>query len=458
MANYVLLERITVGAAGASSVTFNNIPQTNYTDLKIVASVRETSAQIDPTAYISFNGSSANFSYKWLYGSGTASGYLNASTNQLWDDNGSSATVNNYGVAEFYIPNYTSSNYKSFSFDTIQENNGTYGSQVIGTGLWSTSSAITSITFTPSSGTFVQYSTFSLYGVSSSTSGVPNTAAPYALGGDIIQTDGTYWYHAFLTSGTFNVKKAMNCDVLVVAGGGSGGNRTGNAGGGGGGGAGGVFYASSNSLAANTAQSIIIGAGGAGVGNGTEITGNNGSNSTFGSLTAAVGGGGGGGSVASPAGVNGGSGGGGRSRGNAGGSSTQTSTGGTGYGNAGGTGGSGADGGGGGGGAGASGASTSSGSNGGAGGIGLNTWSTWLSTTGLGDSGYIAGGGGGGAYSGGSSGAGGTGGGGAGSYNTGATSALPNTGGGGGATGASTSGTWYSGAGGSGLVIVRYAI
>jgi hypothetical protein len=30
-ANYVLLEKITVGAAGAASVTFSGIPQTGYT-------------------------------------------------------------------------------------------------------------------------------------------------------------------------------------------------------------------------------------------------------------------------------------------------------------------------------------------------------------------------------------------------------------------------------------------
>jgi hypothetical protein len=34
-ANYVLLEKITVGAAGASSVTFSGIPQTGYTDLVV---------------------------------------------------------------------------------------------------------------------------------------------------------------------------------------------------------------------------------------------------------------------------------------------------------------------------------------------------------------------------------------------------------------------------------------
>jgi hypothetical protein len=37
-ANYVLLEKITVGAAGASSVTFSGIPQTGYTDLVVKTS------------------------------------------------------------------------------------------------------------------------------------------------------------------------------------------------------------------------------------------------------------------------------------------------------------------------------------------------------------------------------------------------------------------------------------
>jgi hypothetical protein len=36
-----LLEKITVGAAGASSVTFSGIPQTGYTDLVVKASARD---------------------------------------------------------------------------------------------------------------------------------------------------------------------------------------------------------------------------------------------------------------------------------------------------------------------------------------------------------------------------------------------------------------------------------
>ena len=43
--NYVLLERIELNAT-VSSVSFNNIPQTGYTDLKVDMSVRGTTAQI----------------------------------------------------------------------------------------------------------------------------------------------------------------------------------------------------------------------------------------------------------------------------------------------------------------------------------------------------------------------------------------------------------------------------
>jgi hypothetical protein len=68
---------------------------------------------------------------------------------------------------------------------------------------------------------FVQYSTFYLYGVAKL--GTTPAIVPYATGGDTIMTDGTYWYHAFTSSGTFTPAKGLSCDVLVVAGGGGGG-------------------------------------------------------------------------------------------------------------------------------------------------------------------------------------------------------------------------------------------
>ena len=446
---YTLLETITVGAAGASSVTFNSIPSTGYTDLVIKVSCR--SSQVGAFAdygRITFNGSSSTFSYKDVYGNGSSASSTGGAVNTSFVYQGNAATANTFGNAEIYIPNYTSSNNKSFSIDTVAENNGTTGYDTLTAGLWSTTTAINSVGLAPASGTWLQYSTFSLYGVSAL--GVTPTKAPKATGGSIIQTDGTYWYHAFLSSGTFTPATALTCDILTIAGGGSGGPI-----GGAGGGAGGLVYLSSQSVG-TSAQTVTVGAGGAGV-SGSFIRGNSGTNSQFAALTAAVGGGAGGGdSVAVQSGLTGGSGGGsiaqtiGTTAGAAG-TSGQGFAGGSGstdnatYRSAGGGGGAGAVGGNG---------NTASPAISGAGGAGVTTYSSWGSVTGTGEniSGtYWFAGGGGGAN--GTSGAKGNGGGSAG-VNAGSSAAgLANSGGGSGGCGGTGNST---GNGGSGIVIVRY--
>ena len=374
-ANYVLLEKIVVGAASAASITFSNIPQTGYTDLVIKYSSRASSAGATNFTQLYLNGTTANLAGKVLYGSGSAAGSQGQSG---VDGNGNGSTANTFSNQEIYIPNYTSSNYKSISIDCVQENNSSGAFAELLTARWSNTAAITSVGLTPGSGSFMQYSTFYLYGVAKL--GTIPYIAPYATGGDTIMTDGTYWYHAFLASGTFTPAKGLSCDVLVVAGGAGAGS--GNSAGltAGGGGAGGLVYSAANAI--STAQTVTIGAGGA------QIV--NGSNSVFGSITAT--GGGTGGSGTNGAGVAGGSGGGAEGSGAVGAASPagQGNAGGTGYalnGNAGG----------GGGGAGAVGGNAAAGSAGN-GGAGINTYSSWLSTTGLGVSGYIAGGGAGGLY------------------------------------------------------------
>jgi len=450
---YTLLETVTVGAAGASSVTFNSIPQTGYTDLIIKISARSTGGGAFTNMVIAFNGSSANYTLRWLGdANGGAVSYTQAAfgSNHLFYIPASGATANTFGNGEITIPNYTSSNFKSLSADGANENNASTIYQGLSAGLWSQTAAITSLTL--SGGGFAQHSSFSLYGVSAL--GVTPTIAPKAAGGSIIQTDGTYWYHAFLSSGTFTPATAISCDVLVVAGGGSGGAGWWN--GGGGGGAGGIFYATSQTV--STAQTVTVGGGGAAANGsgGTSPSGSNGSDSQFGSLTLAKGGGYGGGAGTGVVGSGGSGGGaGGNSSSASGGATIQTGTGGTGYGNAGG----GNDAYaayGGGGGAGAAGANATGGVSGLAG-AGRNTWSSWLSPTGLGVSGYIAGGG----AAAGSGQAGGLGGGGTGgNWNTSgpAGAGVANTGSGGGGAGSQTAGFNISGAGGSGLVIVRYPV
>jgi hypothetical protein len=437
-ANYVLLEKITVGAAGATNITFSGIPQTGYTDLVLKFSARGDAGAISRSVGLQFNGSGTGYANKFLQGDGASATSGSGSSIYLGECTAATATSNTFANQEVYIPNYASSNFKILSVDSAPETNAVTQYLTLVSTTWSNTAAITSINLSIATGNFVQGSTFYLYGVAKL--GVTPTIAPLATGGDIIETDGTYWYHAFLSSGTFTPSAtALSCDVIVVAGGGSGGNF-----GGAGGGAGGLLALTSQSI--STAQTVTIGAGGAGVAP-SGRQGNSGSNSSIGSSIAT---GGGGGGAESSNGKNGGSGGGaGGGAGGAGAGTGGTAVSGQGF--AGGNGGGPSGGGAGGGGASAVGANGTGGETGGNGGIGSNTYSTWASVTGTGASGYYAGGGGGAT---GSGVGGGTGGAGGGTGGHSGTDATPNTGGGGG-------GRWNSGtssAGGSGLVIVRYAV
>jgi hypothetical protein len=441
--NYILLDRIELNNT-ATSVTFDNIPQTGYTDLKIVASTRGTLAQIYDGCSIEFNGSTTGYSWRQLQGSGSAASSASGSTYPEAITSGASSTASTFGSAEFYIPNAFGSSQKSVSVDSVGENNATTTYARMQAGLWTGTAAITSIKIIATGGSsFVANSTFSLYGIAKV--GTTPVIAPKADGGNIIGTDGTYWYHAFLSSGTFTPQVGLNADVLVVAGGGGGGCDIG-----GGGGAGGLYAFTAQSLA-TTGYAVAIGAGGAG-GTSAGIRGSNGANSTFGSLTpASVGGGGGGSYNSGNNGFSGGSGGGGGHDSTSGGAGT------SGQGFAGGRGNPAGSAGGGGGATAVGGdAGSSSAGNGGA---GSNTYSSWATATSTGVSGYYAGGGGGAKYSSSSGGTGGAGGGGAGGIYSGSpsngTSGTANTGGG---AGGGSPYAGQGGTGGSGIVIIRYPI
>ena len=165
MANtYTLIQSVTVGSAGAASIEFGSIPQT-YTDLKIVASLRSTGA--GSQILLSFNGSTSSFTARYLFGDGSA-----ASSGTLARYAGpfslSTFTASVFSNSEIYIPNYTGSSNKSYSADSVTENNATGSYLSIVAGLWSVTSAITSITLTPDSVNFAQYSSASLYGIKNS--------------------------------------------------------------------------------------------------------------------------------------------------------------------------------------------------------------------------------------------------------------------------------------------------
>ena len=169
---YNLIASNTVGSGGVATVTFSSIPAT-YTDLLIKISARDSISSTRTVAAVTFNSSTANYSSKVVYGvngdfEGSESG---GSTSTGWTYvTGDTATASTFSNTELYIPNYTTSNNKSVSNDATAETNSTSAGVVALAGsLWSDSSAITSITFTASSSaTFMQHSTFYLYGISKS--------------------------------------------------------------------------------------------------------------------------------------------------------------------------------------------------------------------------------------------------------------------------------------------------
>ena len=167
-ATYVLIASNTVGSGGASSVTFSSIPQT-YTDLLIKISDRSTTnlGGVWTGVNVRLNGSTTSLTSRQLYGTGSAAGSASTTTDNYWTVS-NIATANTFSNSEIYIPNYTGSTNKSFSADSVTENNATAALAAMTADLWSNTSAVTSITLVEGGNSFAQYSTFYLYGIKNS--------------------------------------------------------------------------------------------------------------------------------------------------------------------------------------------------------------------------------------------------------------------------------------------------
>jgi hypothetical protein len=166
----VALQTVTVGAGTAASVTFSSIPQT-YNDLIIKWSARSAGAYGPIETEVQFNGDSSSV-YSQANLSGYNSGAYSAKSTDSYRFNlqyatGNSATANTFSNNEIYIPNYSSSTFKSISFESVSENNATT-EYILGpaNGAWSKTDPITSIKLQSNGvGNWMQYSTFTLYGV-----------------------------------------------------------------------------------------------------------------------------------------------------------------------------------------------------------------------------------------------------------------------------------------------------
>lgn len=167
MANMIPISTVTVGSGGASSIDFVGIPQ-NYTDLVVVLSTRQSPASTQDTTWMnSINGITNAFTDRVLRADGASATSFVPSETPLYIGQSpcANATANTFASHQIYIPNYTSSNNKSVSVDSVQETNATTAYSGFTAAIWSNTSSINALSFTPNSGTFVQYSTATLYGI-----------------------------------------------------------------------------------------------------------------------------------------------------------------------------------------------------------------------------------------------------------------------------------------------------
>jgi hypothetical protein len=148
-----------------ASVEFTSIPNT-YTDIIIFTSARSNvSGSSGIFSTYQFNGS-VNPTGTYIFGDASAA--YSGTAHKAPLDNAAAATASTFSNAFFYMPNYANTSYnKTYSVDGVVETIGTEAYQLLVTGAVATTSAINAIKITPGgSGSYVQYSSFYLYGIS----------------------------------------------------------------------------------------------------------------------------------------------------------------------------------------------------------------------------------------------------------------------------------------------------
>ena len=167
--SYESIATVTVGSGGSATVTFSSIPAT-YTHLQLRGFHRTSNTSgTNWFALLRFNSDSgSNYTYHGLRGDGsTAISYAAASqTFTLAIDAGDDAnTALGWGAGVVDILDYTNTNkYKTIRALTGFDENGSGFAELV-SGLWTSTSAVSTITLTPGSGTFLQNSSFALYGI-----------------------------------------------------------------------------------------------------------------------------------------------------------------------------------------------------------------------------------------------------------------------------------------------------
>lgn len=173
---YTLITSSTVGSGGVSDITLSNIPAT-YSDLCILLSLRSNRNNVTDNLRCQLNGdtTSGNYEYVQLYGTGGGVTTTKSNGTQNFTRvglmNSATSTSSIFSNISIYIPEYTSSYYKTFSSFSANDSNESTGDKYeqSAISLWRSTSAITSIKlYSENSATILQHSTAYIYGIKNS--------------------------------------------------------------------------------------------------------------------------------------------------------------------------------------------------------------------------------------------------------------------------------------------------
>ena len=156
-ATYKPISTQTVSGTSTSTVSFGSIPQT-YTDLVLVSSVTQSA---DVASYMRFNSDTgSNYSRTRLRGTGSA-----ASSERGANDVGiefSFGTLTSLSNTIWQINNYSNTTTYKTALSRINNTFDWVGTSV---GLWRSTAAITTVSYTVASGYIIAGSTLTLYGI-----------------------------------------------------------------------------------------------------------------------------------------------------------------------------------------------------------------------------------------------------------------------------------------------------
>jgi hypothetical protein len=165
--SYESIQTTTVGSGGTATITFSSIPATfTHLQIRIMARLSTTTSG----GRVTFNSDTgANYSRHYLYGTGAsaiAGGNANASNIDIVEATLSSASASIFGINVIDILDYANTNkYKTLRSLAGTDINGTGGSINLYSGSWRNTAAISTITIVPQTGSYVEYSSFALYGI-----------------------------------------------------------------------------------------------------------------------------------------------------------------------------------------------------------------------------------------------------------------------------------------------------